>query len=109
VLGIGEDGHVAYNLPGPPVAETHLVTLPGALADRLEVPEAWRPLQAITVGLGSFQSARSLLLLATGDSKARAVRAMVEGPEDPDSPASLLRDHPDFTVLLDRAAAAQLC
>ena len=106
ILGVGVDGHVAYNLPGEPRGETHVVELPAALAVTLEVSPRWRPLRAITVGLGTLESARRVLLMATGRAKAEAVRALIRGPEDPRWPCSLLRDHPDFDLIVDRAAAA---
>ena len=105
VLGLGADGHVAYNLPGPPRDGTHVVTLPGSLAAVLGVPEVWRPLRAITLGIGSLLAARSLLVLATGRAKQSAVRALRDGPADPAWPCSLLRVHPDLELVVDRAAA----
>lgn len=100
ILGVGEDGHVAYNLPGPPREGTHVVELGDRLAESLAVPSAQRPLRAITVGMGALHAAGRLLMLATGPEKARAVRALVDGPVDPGWPCSLLRDHPCFDLLL---------
>jgi len=105
ILGVGADGHVAYNLPGPPVESTHLVDLPDDLAEQLEVPLAWRPLRAMTLGFAALRAARRILLLATSADKASAVRALLAGPADPAWPCSLLRDHPDLEVLLTPAAA----
>jgi len=104
-LGVGADGHVAYNLPGPPQATTHQVLLPPDLAESLEVPEDWRPLRALTMGLETLLSARHLVMLAVGEAKAKAVRALVEGPETPEWPCSLLRGHDRLDVVLDLAAA----
>lgn len=105
VLGLGTDGHVAYNLPGPPVAGTHVVEVPEKVADDLGIEAAARPLRAISMGLRPIREARRLLVMATGEHKRRAVRALVEGPETPAWPCSLLRDHADLTLLVDRAAA----
>ena len=102
-LGIGADGHVAYNLPGPPRGRTHVVEVPAAVADTLPgpgVPEALRPLRAITVGFDALRSARGIVLLATTAEKAPALRALLEGPEDPAWPCTHLRDHPRFDVLV---------
>jgi glucosamine-6-phosphate deaminase len=107
-LGIGADGHVAYNLPGERRRRTHVVVVPAAVAGGVDVPEPWRPLRAITMGLGPLRAARRLVLLATTPEKARAVRALVDGPEDPAWPASLLRGHPRFDVLLTPEAAREL-
>jgi glucosamine-6-phosphate deaminase len=106
ILGVGADGHVAYNLPGPPRETTHLVELDDALAESLAVPSGSRPLRAITIGLGALRSAGRLLMLATGPEKAAAIRALVEGPADPRWPCSLLRDHPHFDLLLGPGLAA---
>ena len=100
ILGVGADGHVAYNLPGPPHETTHLVRLDDALAESLAVPSASRPLRAITVGMGALLGARRLLMLATGPEKTAAVRALVDGPADPQWPCSLLRHNPRFELLL---------
>ena len=100
ILGVGADGHVAYNLPGSPRETTHVVELGDALAESLAVPSASRPLRAITVGMDALRAAGRLLMLATGPEKANAVRALVDGPADPRWPCSLLRDHPRFDLLL---------
>jgi glucosamine-6-phosphate deaminase len=105
ILGLGADGHVAYNLPGPPWDETHVVELPRRLADELGVPPLERPLRAITLGFGALRAARSVLVLATGQSKLAAVRALRDGPADPSWPCSLLREHPALELIVDRAAA----
>ena len=108
VIGVGADGHVAYNLPGPPHVGMHVVELPEAVADSLHVPAAHRPLRALTLGFGALASARRLLLLATTAEKARAVRALVDGPKDPRWPCTLLREHPDFDVLVTPEACGDV-
>jgi glucosamine-6-phosphate deaminase len=96
VLGLGEDGEVAFDEPPARLASgVRSVALEGA---RL----------GLTVGLGSLYLARELLLLATGASRARALRRLLEVAPGPDSPASLLLDHPRITVIADQAAAALL-
>jgi glucosamine-6-phosphate deaminase len=104
ILGLGADGHVAYNLPGPPRDETHVVVLPEHVADELGVAPLDRPLRAITLGLGALLAARALLVLATGAAKRDAVSALRDGPADPQWPCSLLRDHGDLELVVDRAA-----
>lgn len=108
ILGIGADGHVAYNMPGPPGLTTHVVRLPDGLAASLGIPEEARPLRALTMGLSTIRSARRILVLATGSGKARAVEALVRGPEDPAWPCSFLREHPGLTLLADAPAAGRL-
>ena len=107
-LGVGVDGHVAYNMPGPVTLPTHVVRLPDGLAASLGLPSASWPLRAITMGIGTIRSARSLVVLATGENKAAAVRALIEGSEDPEWPCSFLGGHPSLLVLADRAAATRL-
>jgi glucosamine-6-phosphate deaminase len=108
ILGVGSDGHVAYNMPGPVTLATHVTRLPDGLAASLGVPpEAW-PLRALTMGIGTIRGAHALLVLAIGAAKATAVRALVHGPEDPRWPCSFLGKHPDLEVLLDREAAKAL-
>lgn len=107
-LGLGADGHVAYNLPGEPYEEAHVIQVPAEVADTLDVPTPLRPLRAITLGLAPLRGARQVVLLATTSDKARAVRALVEGPESRDWPCTHLRDHPRFHVLLTPQAAREL-
>jgi len=91
VLVLGRDGHVALDAP------------PAGHASGVRVVE-----QGLTVGLGTLYRARELLLLAEGEAVAEALRATLEDPVGPASPASLLRDHPRLTVVCDRAAASRL-
>jgi glucosamine-6-phosphate deaminase len=105
VLGLGADGHVAFDEPGSRLDQgTRVVRLTEATRAELgDVPE-----RALTVGLASLLSARELLVLATGSSRAGAVRAMLLDAPSAASPASLLRAHPRITVICDRRAAAEL-
>jgi glucosamine-6-phosphate deaminase len=108
ILGVGADGHVAYNMPGPVTFATHVTRLPDGLASSLGVPPEDWPLRALTMGIGTIRGARALLVLATGAAKAAAVRALVRGPEDLEWPCSFLYKHPDLEVLVDREAASGL-
>ncbi len=112
VLGIGTDGHLAFNEPGSSLASrTRLKTLTeGTRRDNarffgslVEVPR-----HVLTQGLGTIRRARHLLLVATGEGKAQAVAEAVEGPVSASCPASVLQLHPHATVLLDEAAASRL-
>lgn len=108
VLGVGADGHVAYNMPGPVTLPTHIVRLPDGLAASLGVPPEDWPLRAITMGIGTVRQARRIVVMAMGETKANAVRALVHGPGDPEWPCSFLGAHPNIEVLLDPMAAARL-
>lgn len=112
VLGIGADGHLAFNEPGSSLASlTRIKTLTDQtrgdnarfFASVEEVPR-----HVLTQGLGTILRARHLLLVAAGAGKAAAVAAAVEGPLSASCPASVLQLHPHVTVLLDEAAASQL-
>lgn len=113
LLGIGTDGHVAFNEPGSSLASrTRIKTLTrqtrednarffGGDADAV-------PTHCLTQGLATISSARHLVLLAQGRGKAEAVHQLVEGPVSALWPATVLQLHPHVTVLVDDAAAGRL-
>jgi glucosamine-6-phosphate deaminase len=112
LLGIGTDGHIAFNEPGSSLgSRTRLKTLaPETVRDNAaQFGHADRvPRLAVTVGVGTILESRRCLLLALGASKARAIRQTVEGPVTAQVTASALQLHRDVTILLDEAAAGQL-
>jgi len=108
ILGVGVDGHVAYNMPGPVTLATHVTRLPDGLAASLGLPPEDWPLRAITMGIGTIRAARRIVVIATGAAKATAVRRLVEGPDDPEWPCSFLHAHPDLDLVADRPAASAL-
>jgi glucosamine-6-phosphate deaminase len=108
ILGVGVDGHIAYNMPGPVTLATHVTRRPDGLAASLGVPPEDWPLRAITMGVGTIRAARRILVLATGASKATAVKRLVHGPDDPEWPCSFLHAHPDLDLIADGAAASGL-
>jgi glucosamine-6-phosphate deaminase len=113
LLGIGTDGHIAFNEPGSSLASrTRLKTLTqqtrrdnarffGGDVDAV-------PRHCLTQGLGTIMEARHVVLMATGSAKAEAVHHLVEGSVSALWPASVLQFHPHVTVLLDDAAASRL-
>lgn len=108
LLGIGRNGHLAFNEPGTPFDRGfHVAALAATTrADaRPRFLPAEPPTHAVTSGLATILQARRLVLAAFGPAKAPAVRAMLHGDETPACPASVLRRHGDVLVLLDRAAA----
>ena len=112
VLGIGSDGHLAFNEPGSSLASrTRIKTLTAQTrkdnARFFGSPDEV-PTHVLTQGLGTILEARHLLLIATGEGKAAAAAAAVEGPVSASCPASVLQLHPHVTVLLDPAAASRL-
>lgn len=112
VLGIGVNGHLGFNEPGASLAgRTRLVHLSAATrrANRGNFPSPHEmPQAAITQGIGTILEARRIVLVATGEAKAQAVAAAVEGPLTAMQPASALQLHPHVTVFLDAAAAGRL-
>jgi glucosamine-6-phosphate deaminase len=109
ILGLGTDGHVAFDEPGSRLDEpTRAVRLTGHTRAELADEVGGVPDRALTVGLGSLLQARELLVTAVGATRAAALRAMLLDPPSTSSPASLLRAHPRLTVICDRNAAADL-
>ena len=112
VLGLGRDGHVAFDEP-PARMASGVAVVSLAATTREDAAPAFGgaehvPATALTTGLGTLYRARELILLVSGAAKAPALRAMLEDPVDPRSPASLLRDHPRLTIVCDREAASLL-
>ena len=112
VLGLGHDGHVAFDEPGSSLESgTRVVALhPHTRADAAaEFGGLERvPTEALTVGLRTLLAARELLVLVTGAGKAEALRSMLVAPPGGGFPASLLRTHPRLTVICDQPAAQAL-
>ena len=109
LLGLGRNGHIAFNEPGSAFdSRTREVALApgtrqanaGAFGPELAVPE-----RALTMGIGTILEARRILLVVTGGSKRAALAAALGGPITPDCPASALRLHPEVLIVADRAAA----
>ncbi len=109
ILGVGRNGHLAFNEPGSPLdSRTRVVKLaPSTRADNARFFRCKDrvPPQAITQGLGTIMQAAHLLVLAVGPSKADAVRKALEGPITAAVPASVLQRHSRVTALLDPASA----
>jgi glucosamine-6-phosphate deaminase len=112
LLGIGRDGHIAFNEPGSSLgSRTRIKTLaPETVSDNArffrsldEVPRF-----AITMGVGTILEARELILLASGKEKADAVRLATEGPIASEITASVIQLHPRASMVLDEQAASLL-
>jgi glucosamine-6-phosphate deaminase len=112
VLGLGGNGHIAYNEPGSPGdSRTRVVDLtPESLAQAAGYFEGRTvPTRAITVGIGTLLDARHIVLIVSGESKAEVLHASLRGPQTPELPASFLQRASDrLTVIADDAAAARL-
>ncbi len=112
VLGIGSDGHIAFNEPTSSLASrTRLKTLARQTIEdnaRFFDNSDQVPIYAITMGVGTILEARHLLLVANGENKADAVARMIEGPVTSMITASALQLHPHAKVFVDAAAASKL-
>ena len=107
ILGIGADGHIAYNLPAQAKPRTHVVDLdPRTIATLGGDIEG--PVRAITMGVETILSAGKIILLATGLSKAEALRRLRDHPVGEAWPCTFFREHGDLTVIADTPAASQL-
>lgn len=113
-LGIGENGHLAFN--DPPVADFHdpetvkVVPLDEACRRQQVHDGCFRtledvPRRALTVTIPALMAARHCSVVVPGPTKAAAVEAALRGPVAPACPASILRRHPDADLYLDPAAA----
>jgi glucosamine-6-phosphate deaminase len=113
ILGLGTDGHIAFNEPGSSLASrTRIKTL--TMQTRRDNARFFGgdvnavPTHCLTQGLATIMSARHIVLVATGAGKADAVHQVVEGAVSAMWPATILQHHPHVTVLLDDAAAGRL-
>ena len=108
ILGIGSDGHIAFNEPGTPfdslTHETELTEQTIKDNSRLFNDISEVPTRAVTMGLKSIMNARKIVLIATGKNKAKAVYGLIKGPITEDMPCSILQKHPDCTVYVDEDA-----
>ncbi|ARN75101.1 glucosamine-6-phosphate deaminase [Oceanicoccus sagamiensis] len=112
LLGIGRNGHVGFNEPSSCLASrTRVKTLTQATIDdnaRFFSADEYQPHLSITMGIGTIMESKHVILLATGASKAEAIKATVEGPLSASCPASALQMHLSTTLIIDDAAATQL-
>lgn len=107
ILGLGANGHIAFNEPGADwEATTHVVPLTeetraanaAYFADAFTVPS-----EGVTMGIGMLRAARHILLMVSGAAKARALAAFLAGRPDPAWPVTALCGHPSVTLIVDRA------
>ena len=113
VIGVGEQGQVGFNEAGSDEkTRTRVVRLSYASRKRqsgnFNNDIAATPDKAITIGLSTMLSAKKIILMAWGEDKANAVKAIAEGPKDPACPASLLQSHDHISFYVDETAASLL-
>jgi glucosamine-6-phosphate deaminase len=115
-LGIGENGHIAFNDPPADFAteEPYIIVNLDEACRQQQVGEAWFadisqvPQRAISMSARQILKAREILAVVPGPRKAEAVKLCLEGTISPMAPASILRRHPSATVYLDQASASLL-
>ncbi len=112
LLGIGADGHIAFNEPGSSLgSRTRIKTLAQVTIEdnaRFFDTAEEVPIYAITMGVGTILEARKLILVANGENKAQAIADAIEGPVSCMCTASALQLHPDSAIFLDSPAADKL-
>lgn len=111
LLGIGVNGHIAFNEPGAArdsrtrVVELDEGTLEANSRFFKSIDEV--PTRALSMGIATILEAKEIVLLASGENKADALARTLEGPLTEEVPASLLREHPNLTFIVDKAAASK--
>ena len=111
LLGIGNNGHIGFNEPAKEFTHTtYKVALTQSTLDANKrfFPDSDMPRYALTMGIDSIMQAKRIVLIATGAAKAQAVRDMIRGAVSPECPASILQNHADVHIFLDREAAKLL-
>jgi glucosamine-6-phosphate deaminase len=115
-LGIGENGHIAFNDPPADfeTEEPYIIVNLDEPCRQQQVGEAWFadisqvPQRAISMSARQILKAKEILAVVPGNRKAAAVKACLEGPISPMAPASILRSHANVTIYLDKHSAALL-
>ena len=115
-VGIGENGHLAFNDPPADfeTEEPYIIVNLDAACRQQQVGEGWFkdlsavPTQAISMSVQQVLKAREILAVVPDTRKAKAIKACFDGPISPLAPASILRTHPNATIYLDTNSAALL-
>ncbi|MDQ3692935.1 MAG: glucosamine-6-phosphate deaminase [Chloroflexota bacterium] len=111
VLGIGPNGHIAFNEPGS-TRDSRTRVLDLTPESRDQAAAYWQgtfpaPSRAMTIGVGTLLEAAKIVLIASGEAKAGILHAALRGPISPAVPASLLRPNPEKLIVIADAAAAR--
>ena len=114
LMGIGADGHFCYNLPHTTTfddATSKVLINTEELVEKVkgdfgmpdDIPEFY-----VTMGPRSVMSAKRLVVIANGEHKAGIIKELIEGKVDFNNPSSILKLHPNLTVIVDKEAASKL-
>lgn len=115
-LGIGENGHIAFNDPPADfeTEEPYIIVALDQACRAQQVAEGWFenldavPKQAVSMSVRQVLKAKEILAVVPGPRKASAIKACFDGPISPMAPSSILRKHSNATVYLDRESSALL-
>lgn len=105
LLGIGLNGHVGFNEPGSTkdsVTRIVELTMDTQKANNISVNKA------ISMGISTILNAKKIILLATGANKARIIKYLVQHDDVSGTPATFLKSHSHFTLVLDKEAASKI-
>jgi len=109
ILGLGENGHIAFNEPSDSFTEmTNYIELTESTISansRMFDSTDDVPKHALTMGIGTIMNAKKILLLINSERKAKAAKEALFGEVTPECPASILQKHPDVVVVVDKAVA----
>lgn len=112
ILGIGSDGHIAFNEPGTPFeSKTHISELAeSTIRDNARFFSSINevPTKAVTMGLQSIMDCKKIVLMAFGANKKDVITRLVKGEVSVDLPASILANHPNVTIYCDEEAAPEI-
>jgi glucosamine-6-phosphate deaminase len=112
ILGIGSNGHIAFNEPDEfLISETHVTKLTQSTIEANSrffnsIDEV--PTKAISMGIGQIMKAKKILLLVKGEDKADAVKELLDGNITTNNPATILKLHTDVTVIIDEKIADKI-
>ncbi len=112
ILGIGRNGHIGFNEPGDRLnTKTHITALSSDTIDansRFFESSDKVPTHALTMGISTIMSSKKIILLASGHSKHNAIKELLSNGITTDNPATMLKMHPDFTLICDSAAYSDI-
>lgn len=112
VLGVGSNGHIAFNEPNDfLISETHVTTLAKSTIEAnsrffKSIDEV--PTKALTMGIGQIMKAKKIVLLVKGEDKSEAIKELLRGKITTNNPATVLLIHKDATVIIDEAMAKKI-
>ncbi len=110
LLGIGTNGHIGFNEPGSQGdSRTREVELTQeTIAVNQKNFKGQMPSRALSMGIGTILESKALLMMASGSTKASVIKHLLNHHDDPQCPATFLKSHPHFTLVLDPEAASKI-